>query len=131
MCNRNIENSLYKFSSIAKQKDLKYQIHNNAEFDNGIINSENESYQGNLNLCKEVIYSHYYNENLSVNSQSSINENKEVNIKHSNDEIDIDICEKIHNNTIGYKIDYLIEYLQNKKINYATTTYYLMLKSKT
>lgn len=51
LCNRNIENLLCKFISNAKQKDLKYQLHNNAEFDNGIINYENESYQRNLNLC--------------------------------------------------------------------------------
>ena len=31
LCHRNIENSLCKFTSLAKHKDLKYQLHNNAD----------------------------------------------------------------------------------------------------
>ena len=134
-----IENSLCKFVPIAKQQDLKYQLNNNAEFDNGIINSQNESYQRNLHMCQNIIYNNYYDESPDINSYSPIpisppiemisSNNDKGKFNNSLEEVDVSLCEEIHK-TIGYKTNYLMECLRNRKVNYATATYYLLLKSK-
>ena len=134
-----VDNSLCKFVPIAKQQDLKYQLNNNAEFDNGIINSQNESYQRNLHMCQNIIYNNYYDESPDVNAYSPIPISLPIEMVNSNndkgksscslEEVDVSLCEEIHQ-TIGYKINYLLECLHNRKVNYATATYYLLLKSR-
>jgi hypothetical protein len=134
-----IKNSFCLFKPIAKQQDLKYQLNNNAEFDNGIINSQNESYQRNLNVCQNIIYNKC-NNSSDINSYSPIPISPPIEpiTSSSHDrgnnyyllpEVDVKLCDEI-NKTIGYKVNYLIECIRNRKVNYATATYYLLLKSK-
>ena len=90
-------------------------------------------------MCQNIIYNNYYDESPDVNSYSPIpisppnemvNSNNDKGKNNSSlEEIDISLCEEI-NKTIGYKLNYLLECLRNRKVNYATATYYLLLKSK-
>ena len=118
---------------------LRVYVDNNAEFDNGIINSQNESYQRNLNVCHNIIYNNC-NDSPDINSYSPIpisppiepftsSSHDRGNNYHLLPEVDVKLCDEI-NKTIGYKVNYLIECIKNRKVNYATATYYLLLKSK-
>ena len=96
---------------------------NNDEFDNGVIksgqNNSLSSYSSYSNLLKNE------NNKEKNNNLSFDDKNKNHMEKKFCKEIIKEIEEKI-----GYDKSYLIKCLKNEEINYATATYYLMLKDK-
>ena len=110
-----IENEICKFKPEAKLSNIKYELSNNDEFDNGVIKTLNdEDTFSNMN-SKDLIYT---NNNLSFDDKNIFDGNYSW-----------DIINKIEIN-IGYDKNYLIQCLKNDEINYATATYYLMIKNK-
>ena len=122
MDNRNdikIENNICRFNFKAQLSNLKYELSNNQEFDNGIIKTiynsvENDYDQIIKNKDKEMSQSL----NLSLDSAETFT-------CCLYDDIIKDIEE-----IIGYNKKYLVKCLRNNEINYATATYYLMLKDE-
>ena len=111
-----IERKICKFCPSVKQLDLKYELNNNAQFDNGIINTENLSF---LNDEDDI--------NTSPISISPHLEKGNNQIKEIFPTINTIFVEYIENN-IGYDQEYLRSELKKKEINYATATYYLISK---
>ena len=122
MDNRNdikIENNICRFNFKAQLSNLKYELSNNQEFDNGIIKTiynsvENDYDQIIKNKDKEMSQSL----NLSLDSAETFT-------CCLYDDIIKDIEE-----IIGYNKKYLVKCIRNNEINYATATYYLMLKDE-
>ena len=116
-----IENNICKYRGNAQVSNIKYQMSNNDKFDNGVI---------------KTIQAY------SISSLSSMSQNlKTEEIKNSNNLNLDDINKNIKNNfcediiqeiedNVGYDKNYLIQCLQNDEVNYATATYYLMIKDK-
>ena len=111
-----IERKICKFCPSVKQLDLKYELNNNAQFDNGIINTENLSF---LNDEDDI--------NTSPISISPHLEKGNGRVKEIFPTINTIFVEYIENN-IGYDQEYLRSELKKKEINYATATYYLISK---
>jgi hypothetical protein len=112
-----IENNICRFNFKAQLSNLKYELSNNQEFDNGIIKTiynsvENDYDQTKIN--KEISQSL----NLSLDSAETFT-------CCLYDDIIKDIEE-----IIGYNKKYLVKCIRNNEINYATATYYLMLKDE-
>ena len=116
-----IENNICKYKGDAQVSNIKYQMSNNDKFDNGVIKT--------IQAC-------------SISSLSSFSQNlKTEEIKSSNNLSSDNINKNIENNfcediiqeiedKVGYDKNYLIQCLKNDEVNYATATYYLMLKDK-
>ena len=106
-----IQNNILDFDENAIIQNIKYELKNNEYFDNGLIKS-------------------IHNEEIKLNDNEENNEEK----KEENDlSFENNFCEEILEKIekeVGYSKDYLKESLKNKKINYATATYYLMLEDK-
>ena len=117
-----IENNICKYKGEAQISNMKYEMSNNDEFDNGIIKTRKS------------------NTLTSFSSFSQKNKNnKEKSITLSFDDKDknflgkkflnMEIIEDIEKN-IGYDRKYLIQCLEDDEVNYATATYYLILQDK-
>ena len=115
-----IENNICKYAFQAQQENIKYELSNNNDFDNGIIKTQKEEDIEKQNqeikkICNEKGYS-----TSRVRSSNNSFEQNEINI-------DYDIIKNIEE-SIGYKHEYLINCIKKNKINYATATYYLLKK---
>ena len=121
-----IRNNICKFKGQAQVSNIKYELSNNNEFDNGIIKTQN-SIIANLSEDIKSKNNIYNNDFLTENTESlnlSFDDKKSFSTGIS-DEVLKEIEEKI-----GYDRKYLIQCLKNNEINYATATYYLILKEK-
>ena len=118
-----VENNICKYKGEVHVSNIKYEMSNNDEFDNGVIksgqNNSLSSYSSYSNLLKNE------NNKEKNNNLSFDDKNKNHMEKKFCKEIIKEIEEKI-----GYDKSYLIKCLKNEEINYATATYYLMLKDK-
>ena len=143
-----IENNICKFGVKAQQANLKYELNNNNDFDNGVIktqhsnnndyDSNNDFSSGNVSFSKQISPNVELNDEIVAEKKSNLNSSKN---KSSNKEtvsyINIDPRNKIMineeivkdiENLIGYNRKYLINCLLKNEINYATATYYLLEK---
>ena len=119
-----IRNNICRYKGQAQLSNIKYELSNNNEFDNGIFKTQNNTI---LNLTEDMKSTSLYNELLTENTES-LNlsyDDKENHIGGFSEEIIKEIEEKI-----GYDQKYLKHCLKNNEINYATATYYLMIKEK-
>ena len=115
-----IENNICKYAFQAQQENIKYELSNNNDFDNGIIKTQKEE---DIEKQNQEIKKKYNERGYSTSRFRSSNnsfEQNEINIDH-------DIIKNIEEN-IGYKQEYLINCIKKNKINYATATYYLLKK---
>ena len=120
-----IENNICKYGFQALQENIKYQLSNNNEFDNGVIITQKEVDIEKHNEEVKKIMDKYKNYHSSkYRSMNNSFEQNETII-----EIDHKIIKSIEEN-IGYKEDYLINCIKKYKINYVTATYYLLKKDK-
>ena len=114
-----IENDICRFNFKAQLSNIKYELSNNQEFDNGIIKT-------------------MYN---SVENKIKINNNKSNNERTQSLNLSLDsvetftfgLCDDVIKDIeelIGYNKKYLVQCLRANEINYATATYYLMLKEE-
>ena len=133
-----IENDICKFGGKAQQANLKYELNNNKDFDNGVIktqkskndnldnddsdnvpnNSFSRGISPNIEFNDEYIAERKSKLNSPKNRSSSSDSNVKIVIKD-------DLIREIERN-IGYDRKYLVNCLKEKKINYATATYYLL-----
>ena len=126
--NLRIENNICKYALIAQQDNIRYELSNNNEFDNGIIKSQKEEdiEKQNQEIKKEYEGKILDKTNGYVSSKiRSANNSFEIN----DNIIDEEIIKNIEEN-VGYNSEYIINCIKKNKINYATATYYLLKKEK-
>ena len=123
-----IENNICKYALAAQQDNIRYELSNNNEFDNGIIKTQKEEDIEKQNQEIKKIYEGQILDKLNCLNSSklrSTNNSFEIN----ENIIDEEIIKKIEEN-IGYDSEYIINGIKKNKINYATATYYLLKKEK-
>ena len=129
-----IENNICKFGVKAQQANLKYELNNNIDFDNGMIKSQKskndkKDESNNNSFSKGISPNIEINEDFMSEKKSKINspKNRSSSSDSNNGKIFIkeDLIREIETN-VGYDRKYLISCLKEKKINYATATYYLL-----
>ena len=129
-----IENNICKFGVKAQQANLKYELNNNIDFDNGMIKSQKskndkKDESNNNSFSKGISPNIEINEDFVSEKKSKINspKNRSSSSDSNNGKIFIkeDLIREIETN-VGYDRKYLISCLKEKKINYATATYYLL-----
>ena len=112
-----IENDICRFNFKAQLSNIKYELSNNMEFDNGLIKTLYNSVENEINKSKsnnEITQSL----NLSLDSIETFS---------------YGLCDDVIKDIeelIGYNKNYLVQCLRKNEINYATATYYLMLKEE-
>ena len=114
-----IENEICRFNFRAQLSNIKYELSNNQEFDNGIIKTiYNSVEEGNKKSLDEIGPENMNSLNLSLDSIETFT---------------CGLCDDIIKDIeeyIGYDKKYLVQCLRKNEINYATATYYLMLKDE-
>ena len=114
-----IENEICRFNFKAQLSNIKYELSNNQEFDNGIIKTiYNSVEEGNKKNDGEFETENMNTLNLSLDSIETFT---------------CGLCDDIIKDIeefIGYDRKYLVQCLRKNEINYATATYYLMLKDE-
>ena len=129
-----IENNICKFGVKAQQANLKYELNNNIDFDNGMIKSQKskndkKDESNNNSFSKGISPNIEINEDFMSEKKSKVNspKNRSSSSDSNNGKIFIkeDLIREIETN-VGYDRKYLISCLKEKKINYATATYYLL-----
>ena len=116
-----IRNDICQFGMRVQQLNIQYELSNNGDFDNGLIKTEKQE--------------DFQKENEKIEKMFEIKKGKKWKNKEKyDDENEIvnprkDILEKIEKE-VGYKCDYVIKCIKQKKINYATATYYLLEKDE-
>ena len=99
---------------------------NNDEFDNGVIKSgDNNSISSFSNYSE--LSQQLKNENFKEKNNNLSFDDKNKN--HMGKKFCKEIIKEIEDK-IGYDRNYLLKCLKNEEVNYATATYYLMLKDK-
>ena len=114
-----IENDICRFNFKAQLSNIKYQLSNNQEFDNGIIKTMYNSVEKDTNK-----------KNKNNNSEMTQTLNLSLD---SAETFTCGLCDDVIKDIqdlIGYNKNYLVHCLRNNEINYATATYYLMLKEE-
>ena len=114
-----IENEICKFNFRAQLSNIKYELSNNKEFDNGIIKTIYNSVEEGNKKNKE------YDDEMGTNTLNLSLDSVGTFTCGLCDDIIKDIEE-----IIGYDKKYLVQCLRKNEINYATATYYLMLKDE-
>ena len=113
-----IENDICRFNFKAQLSNIKYELSNNQEFDNGIIKTIYNSVEKDICTNNKSVNEMTQSLNLSLDSIETFTCNL-------CDDVIKDIEE-----LIGYNKKYLVQCLRKNEINYATATYYLMLKDE-
>jgi serine/threonine protein kinase len=134
-----IENNICKFKGKAFHANLKYELNNNNEFDNGVIKTQksidlinydydsnnfssgNNSYSKQISPNIELNDDYNYEKKSNLNSPKNKSNYKQKNILNIKENVVKDI-----ENLIGYDSKYLVNCLLKNEINYATATYYLL-----
>ena len=116
-----VENEICRFNFRAQLSNIKYELSNNQEFDNGIIKTMyNSVEEGNKKN---------YDDNFETDNMNTLNLSLD-----SMETFTCGLCDDIIKDIeelIGYDKKYIVQCLRKNEINYATATYYLMLKDET
>ena len=123
-----MENNICKYAAEAQQENIRYELSNNNEFDNGMIKTQKEEDINKHNEEIKKIINEEKNEKINGIHSSKF---RSVNNSFETDEdiIDENIIKTIENN-LGYDFQHIINSIKKNKINYATATYYLLKKEK-
>ena len=122
-----VDNDICKYGFKVQQANIKYELSNNQDFDNGIIKTQKDEDLKHQNEKIEKIAFKENNNNLYNNK----NYTEKWNEDSYEDDENIKINEKIVNEiekTVGYDRNYVISCVKNNIINYATATYYLLAR---
>ena len=130
-----VQNEICKFSHKVQQVNFKYEMNNNADYDNGMIISQRESKDINnlYDNCAESISSR--NDSISTPFVEYKNARRVASEENTDYEethplvIDKQLVSFIEK-SIGYEREYLVNCLKNKVFNYATATYFLLEREK-
>jgi serine/threonine protein kinase len=123
-----ILNDVCKFGWKVQQANIKYELSNNNDFDNGVIKTQKEEDIKNQNEKIEKKYEEkILNDRISgINTprvrsaNDSFEESEKIIIKK-------EIIKQIEKD-VGYDRKYIINCIRKNKINYATATYYLLAR---
>ena len=120
-----VNNDICKYGFKVQQANIKYELSNNQDFDNGIIKTEKEENlkQENEKIENADFKKHNFNEKENIYDYKS----KSANDSYEENEIDENILDEIEK-TVGYDKTYVLDCLRKNEINYATATYYLLSK---
>lgn len=136
-----LENSICKFDLKIQFINMKYELNNNEEIDNEAIITKRNSTSNYSESHKSKYSAHYslskpispkaelIDKTLSISGCNSPTEkNKKIFLGYQpSSTIRNHLIREIEN-TLGYDYSYIVDCLANKKINYATGTYYLLAK---
>ena len=117
-----IENDICRFNFKAQLSNIKYELSNNQEFDNGIIKT----------IYNSVEKEDYNKNNNNNNNSDEITQSLNLSLD-SKETFTFGLCDDVIKDIeelIGYNKNYLVQCLRKNEINYATSTYYLMLKEE-
>ena len=122
-----VMNDICKYGWRAQQANIQYELSNNGDFDNGLIKTQKEEDFKKENEKIEKLYKNKLkkekkNEFLNKSKDNNSSEDDSDNIK-----INQEILDKIEKE-VGYDKNYVIDCIKKNKVNYATSTYYLMSK---
>ena len=123
-----IENNICKYALLVQQDNIRYELSNNNDFDNGVIKTQKEEDIEKQNQEIKKIYNEQILDKINgLNSSKlrSTNNSFEIN----DNIIDEEIVKNIED-SLGYNSEYIINCIKKNKINYATATYYLLKKEK-
>ena len=116
-------NDLCKYGFKVQQANIKYELSNNQDFDNGIIKTEKDE---NLKQENEKIEKIDFKKNNIYKNSLDLNyKGKTTNDSYEEDEINENILNEIEK-SVGYDKNYILDCLRRNVINYATATYYLL-----
>jgi len=123
-----ILNEACKFGWKVQQANIKYELSNNNDFDNGVIKTQKEEDIKNQNEKIEKKYEEkILNDRLSGlntprvrSANDSFEESEKIVVKK-------EIIKRIEKE-VGYDRKYIINCIRKNKINYATATYYLLAR---
>ncbi len=138
-----IKNNCIKFNGKVRELNKIYEINNNGEIDNGMIISPNGNSLVNDSLDEKLINNIVdINQNKSkLNSKSgsglqtpnpdslirfNFTNKNESKIIDDNQSLDEEIIEAIFN--FGYSKNFVRKSLEMNELNYATASYYLLIK---
>ena len=122
-----IHNNICKYGFKVQQANIKYELSNNQDFDNGIIKTQKDE---DLKQENEIIEKRDFKKSANNSFDNNLKA-KSVNDSYEEDYKTIKINEKILNEiekTVGYDKKYVFECLKKNIINYATATYYLLTR---
>ena len=138
-----INNSLCHFCRRVKQANIKYELNNNEDFDNGMmIDKKDKSAGNNYKHVDSISPNNSLSKNVSPNYAmyeepvASPYKYEDTDNNNNKDDISIPVYHPVINdnlikeieNVVGYDRKYLIQCIKDNEINYATATYYLLLK---
>ena len=127
-----IENDLIHFGGKVKQANIKYELYNNQDFDNGMIITQKESDDKTNSLSNPISPNVEVNDKRrsgmnSPRGSRSSSKNHSVE-KYMSITVKDDLIAEIEN-VVGYDKKYLKSCIKKNEINYATATYYLFAKN--
>ena len=124
-----INNDICKYGFKVQQANIKYELSNNQDFDNGIIKTQKDEDLKHQNEKIEKIA--FKENNMGNNMFYNKNYTEKWNEESYEDDDVIKINEGIINEiekTVGFDKNYVINCLKKNIINYATATYYLLAR---
>ncbi len=132
-CNElKIQNNIIKFTSKVKEINRIYELNNNGEIDNGVvisIDSNDKKYNNNISPSPYINDSYNSKDNykfISPHIELELNLNSAIEGKENKKEINEEALKEI--NKLGYSKSYIKECINNNEKNYATTSYFLLVK---
>ena len=121
-----IEDNIVKFNGKVRELNKNYELNNNGEIDNGMIISpngntinsiNNEPFEQKKEIKKGMIMSNRVSGLCSPVPESN---------KLLSEELDEEVISQIEK--FGYSNNFIVKCLLNNFLNYATASYYLLLK---
>ena len=132
-CNEiSIENKIIKFSVKVKELNRIYELNNNGEIDNGIVismDSNEKQFYNNISPSPYNVGSFFSKGNskaISPINELEDNLSSKRELKENKKEIIEDALNEI--SKLGYLKPYVRECLNNNEKNYATASYFLLVK---
>ena len=125
-----IKNNIIKFSVKVKELNRIYELNNNGEIDNGVVISMDSMEKKLYNNISPYNNNSFYSKGISPNNEIDDNiKDKDKNkflLKNNKNDINENILNQIYK--LGYSKNYVRDCLNNHEKNYATTSYFLMVK---
>ena len=124
-----IMNDICKFGWRAQQANIQYELSNNGDFDNGLIKTQKEEDFKKENEKIEKLYVNNVNNNKNEKKigPNTSRDNIDIEEEMENIKPNVEILEKIEKE-LGYEKKYVTDCIRKRKVNYATSTYYLMAR---
>ena len=124
-----VMNDICKYGWRAQQANIQYELSNNGDFDNGLIKTQKEEDFKKENEKIEKLYKNKIKKDKRNEFWIQSKDNNSSEDDWDNIKIDQEILDKIEKE-VGYDKNYIIDCIKRNKVNYATSTYYLISREK-